>query len=285
MDAQMSSPQLPDLFSLSTELPVLSATAEKLIKIAGKDVDVDELVGIIEQDPVIAARLIGLSNSAFFAQINPVLSVKDALLRVLGLKFAKNLALTMALQKSLVIPLEANFDAARYWAVSLGTASLSTMLANSLSIDKHYGNVAELSYLSGLLHCTGELFAAFNLPYRYAEFVEEEKNNAQRSRDDVFVEYFNSSILQLSQWIVERWHLPDLVVDTLGQLNTVRTEEGYAQNVPGFILWASHEMQCLLSPDACVDNTDEQMRENDAYISFKEKYDDLLTLARQMSQS
>jgi hypothetical protein len=80
------------------DLPPLSFTATRLLELsADPDVEVDDLAAVIEQDPALTARILGVANSAYFGQVNPVLSVETAIIRVLGFNMVKSLALSIAM--------------------------------------------------------------------------------------------------------------------------------------------------------------------------------------------
>ncbi len=66
-------------------LPPLSITATRLLEAVGDpDVDVERLAEIINQDPGLMGRIVGLANAAYFGQRNPITTVQEAIFVFLG---------------------------------------------------------------------------------------------------------------------------------------------------------------------------------------------------------
>ncbi len=59
-------------------VPPMPVTAQKILSIID-NADISELAGVIEQDPCLAARLIGLANSAYFGWPGGVHTISDAI--------------------------------------------------------------------------------------------------------------------------------------------------------------------------------------------------------------
>ena len=111
------------------QIPPLSATAARLLEIAtDPDLEVAQLAEVIEQDPPLTARILGLANSAFFGQANPVLTVEEAIIRVLGLNMVRSLALSLALAGSFNTAACPAFRLDRYWLQALASAALGREL-------------------------------------------------------------------------------------------------------------------------------------------------------------
>src|SRR5690606_30817792 len=108
-DAAMRLRQLQSL----APLPVV---AQKLLQdLEREDLSLAQLAGVIEMDPALTARLMGLSNSAYFAGSTPATSVVDAVGRVLGLDLVKNLALGVVLGGAFDTGRCSAFHAEEFW--------------------------------------------------------------------------------------------------------------------------------------------------------------------------
>lgn len=107
---------------------------------------------IIERDPAIAARLLRLANSAFFALPVEVESVADAI-TLIGRQATRDLVLaTEVIQRFNDIPREL-IDIYAYWRNSLRCAILVRQLTSLLP--ENYSD--ESMFLAGLLHDIGHL--------------------------------------------------------------------------------------------------------------------------------
>ena len=77
--------------------PVLPSVALDVMALAGqREVDLGEVVKLLERDPVLAARVLALAQSAQYARRSPVVTLKQAAVR-LGLEALTHLVLQAAL--------------------------------------------------------------------------------------------------------------------------------------------------------------------------------------------
>ena len=116
-------------------LPPLSTTANRLLQaVSDDDIDLRELSGIIEQDPGLAARIVGLANSAYFSQSSPVYSVEEAIIRVLGLNMVKSLALGITVAGAFEVERCSAFDIAGYCFEALMAGQLLGPMVMALPV-------------------------------------------------------------------------------------------------------------------------------------------------------
>ena len=86
------------------EIPPLPQTAQKIIKLrVDPNASVDDITGLVETDPALAAQVVSWAASPYAAP-GKIRSVEDAIVRVLGFDLVINLALGLALGKSLSLP-------------------------------------------------------------------------------------------------------------------------------------------------------------------------------------
>jgi len=135
------------------QLPPLSAVATRLLEEATReDADLHRLARLIEQDPGLAARIIGIANSAYFQRHNDVCTVADAIIRVLGLNLVRSLAIGIALSQPFDASRCPEFDVGRYWYQAMTTATLASRLAPHLRVEH---SQLECLFLAGLLQTLG----------------------------------------------------------------------------------------------------------------------------------
>ncbi len=110
------------------------------------------LAEVIERDPAIAARMLRLANSAFFALPVEVDSIADAV-TLIGRQATRDLVLaTEVIQRFNDIPREL-IDIYSYWHTSLRCAILSRQMATLLPDSQSDESI----FLAGLLHDIGHL--------------------------------------------------------------------------------------------------------------------------------
>src|SRR5690554_7984879 len=74
-----------------------------------------DLVDIVENDPGLAAQVVSWASSSFYASAGQVRSVHDAISRVLGFDTVMNLAMGLALGRTLKAPLDQPEGYRDYW--------------------------------------------------------------------------------------------------------------------------------------------------------------------------
>ncbi|WP_316368222.1 HDOD domain-containing protein [Candidatus Thiodiazotropha sp. CDECU1] len=197
-------------------LPPLSATATRLLAMLGDDsFSLEDLALVINQDPGLTARILGLANSAYFAQQNPILSIEDAIIRVLGLNLVKSLSFSIAVTGAFESSGCRSFDLQEYWNHSLSIAMLSRQI--SLAVSSERKPDAEAAYLAGLLFDIGVLILVHEFPEEYARVLLQSKQQPDRSRLELETEIIGIDHRQAGMWLGHRWHLPEVVVNIIAQ--------------------------------------------------------------------
>ena len=212
-----------DLISVDS-LPPMSATASRLLAMAtDPDVEIEDLAATIEQDPPLTAKVLGIANSAYYAPRRAVLTVKDAIIQVLGLRMVSNLAFGIALNGPMNTAGCERFDLTRYWVIALGTADLAGGLARAASVVD--APDPDAAYLAGLLHNLGELLLVHLRPHEMNQILGE---LAERpGQDPVELE---QAAFGIDRWgagalLARHWELPAVVGDSIEQLATAHNTD------------------------------------------------------------
>ena len=182
---------------------------------------------IIERDPSLAAQVVSWASSSFYNAPGKIKSVHDAIIRVLGFDMVMNLAMGLALGKTLKVPQDQPAGYAPYWQQAMWMALGTTSLISKVE-PKHRPSFG-LSYLSGLLHNFGYLVLAhifpphFKLMCRYIE--------ANRHLDTAYIEHFLLGITreQIGGQLMSVWNMPDEVITALRYQKSPGSADGHAQ--------------------------------------------------------
>jgi len=205
-------------FAQIDHLPPLSQTATRLLQVAADpDIEVDELAGIIELDPGLSARILGLANSAYFGQRQPINAISDAMIRVLGLNMVKSLAMSIAVAGTFETSSCSDFDLEQYWYTALGCAQLARQLAVKIPLDLRPD--LDSVYLCGLLHNLGSLLLAHVFPEQMGLALRQFAKHPEDGLCAIQRETIGSDFIQAGEWLVRRWHLPEAVVEVVGALD------------------------------------------------------------------
>jgi HD-like signal output (HDOD) protein/prolyl-tRNA editing enzyme YbaK/EbsC (Cys-tRNA(Pro) deacylase) len=196
------------------EMPPLPDTAEKIINLRlNPNAGINDLVKVVERDPSLAAQVVSWASSPYYAAPNGINSVRDAVVRVLGFDLVINLALGLALGRSLEVPKDGVHGVNAYWVQSVYAAALMDGLAKAIDV-KHRPQVG-LCYLSGLLHNYGYLVLAHVFPPYFEVINRQLEANPHLNHE--FVERHVLSITreQISSQLMACWQMPEEVVTAL----------------------------------------------------------------------
>ena len=198
-------------------IPPLSGTASELLRVANDpELDPKVLAAILERDPQLTARILGLANSAFFGQARPVVTLEEAIIRVLGLNVVRNLALSMALAGSFDVSRCPAYDLQGYWLTALGTAGLSRSLALALGRPERVH--PDVAYLCGLLHSLGELALVHLRPDLMCAAIHDHQDMPETALVTLERQHLGLDSWEAGEWLAFRWQLPEPVAETIGYL-------------------------------------------------------------------
>ncbi len=196
------------------ELPALSSMSTKLLEVIGDDrVSIHQLADIIRQDASLGARIIGLANSAYFGQREPVTSVEDAIFKSLGLRLTQNLALSIALSGPFSSQIQcAGFDLQSFWMKAVLTANLAQSLCTFLnpqdSVDTN------TAYLAGLLHEFGLLPLVYLYPQQMDAIFDRRKVQYERLHL-LLKKELDTDQHEVGACLAMKWQIPSIIVDVI----------------------------------------------------------------------
>lgn len=201
------------------QLPPLSPTAARLLELlADQNLSLSGLSRVIAQDPTIAARILGVANSAYFGQVTPIHSVEDAVIRVLGLNMVRSLAFSIAISGSFDTSGCQGFDLEAYWHRSLATAECSRLLCRCMPQARRAD--PDAAYLGGLLFDIGVLVLVHLFPADYAQVLVRQREETHPDLALLEEALVGMSSRMAGAWLASRWHLPDLIVRMVAQAST-----------------------------------------------------------------
>ncbi|HEY4184718.1 MAG TPA: HDOD domain-containing protein [Polyangia bacterium] len=139
---------ITDPKALRRTLPDVAAEVIELC--SRSNASAESMEHTLTRDPFISAQVVSVANSAMFAPRMPILSVRDAVVRI-GLDAVRDVVLMVVANSTMFrIPgLNAEIDSMR--KRMLASASMARLLARAVGAQSEYG------FLAGLLHDIGTL--------------------------------------------------------------------------------------------------------------------------------
>jgi len=196
------------LLGMVRTLPLLPDSARRVVDSASDEfVELSDLASSIECDPAIAARVIGIANTAFFNRGDEICSVEDAIIRVLGLDIVRGIALGMASDRMLGPSIAPAFDRLRFWRSCLIHSGLANVIAARSPVLEGLGPVCALN---GLFANIGLLASATLIPDVLQQALISNAGVSETMRERVGCDHRD-----LAAALVMSWELPNPVSETL----------------------------------------------------------------------
>jgi len=190
------------------EIPPLAETAQKIIKLrVDPDATIDDITGVVETDPALAAQVVSWAASPYYASPGKIRSVEDAIVRVLGFDLVINLALGLALGKTLSLPKDHPQQTTPYWQQSIYTAAVIEGLTRAMP--RAQRPETGLTYLAGLLHNFGYLLLAHVFPPHFSLICRQLEVNPHLHHSYVEQHLLGISREQIGAWLMRYWDMPD----------------------------------------------------------------------------
>ncbi len=157
-------------------MPSLSPTVGKILQVANDpNSSANDLNKVISLDPVLAAKVLKLVNSAYFGFSEKMTSTVRAIV-VLGLNTIKNLALSTAALETISTGGASGLNMDEYWKHLLATGVFAKLIARKISVHKNY---LEDYFLCGLMHDIGKIVLNNLNPVGYGKLVAASKQSGK----------------------------------------------------------------------------------------------------------
>jgi putative nucleotidyltransferase with HDIG domain len=194
-------------------LPAMPVIAQKLLALhINTDEDEREMLMLIEQDPQISAKIIGLSNSSIISSTRKSTSVKEAAI-LLGMNRVKSVAISIAIMSLSTKVTTAKFKVQDLWLHSFGIAFAMIGIARAMPAKIRPKD--DQVFLAGILHDIGYLALAFLDPKRSDDL--HARLSAESDSPVLSVEREMLGIChdELGAELARHWNLPDEIIAVL----------------------------------------------------------------------
>lgn len=204
-------------------LPAMPAIAQKLLSLA---LDTDEgeaqLLKLIEKDPLIAAKIIGLANSPLFGSSRKVTSINDAAM-LMGLTRVKSVAIGIATLSAVSKLPEGLLKANDLWLHSMAIALVMRTIAKAMPA--RVRPLDDQIFLAGLLHDIGYMALSY-LDTKASDALHTQLNaHPERPVQEIEQELLGMTHGDIGAQLGRHWDLPEEIIAVMRYHHTPDCEE------------------------------------------------------------
>jgi putative nucleotidyltransferase with HDIG domain len=171
-----------------------------------------DIASILQEDAGISAKVLRLTNSAYYGLTRTVESIRQAVV-IIGLDAVKNLVLTASVfemfSKKQIDPEFQDY----FWRHSLATAFGARMLARNLNGASGFD--AESGFSAGLLHDIGKMVISVYMPDERDRIKNLKSLRPNVSDHVVEGEILGYNHTQVGAVLGDKWQLPDKLVEAI----------------------------------------------------------------------
>ncbi|MEM5536417.1 response regulator [Neptuniibacter pectenicola] len=255
----INKPAVKEYITSLQALPVLPEVYENLNRALGSErSSAREIAQILEQDPVMTAKIMQWVNSAFFGLSRNINRIHEAV-TILGVRMIRDLVLTSHLFDAYPqTDVWKSFSFKQIHQRSMAVARAAQHIARSVKADRH---VQAQAFLAGLLHDFGILVLASHNPADYHRII----SKASLMDQPVYaIEKLELGVThaEAGAYMLALWNLPPKVVEAVLFHHFPKASPGN-----GFTpLTAVHVADALLPPATSVVGCDMSSRLSMDYI-------------------
>ncbi|MFH1700058.1 MAG: HDOD domain-containing protein [Candidatus Zixiibacteriota bacterium] len=191
-----------------------------------------DIAAILQEDPAISAKVLKLTNSAYYGLAKEIESVRQAVV-IVGLEAIKNLVLSASIFEAFSnCQLDKEFQDT-FWRHSLGTAFAARLFAYKLRANM--GFEAESAFSAGMLHDIGKMVISVFMRDE-AKWLDELKEQKPDLPDHALEqEVLGYNHAQIGSLLARQWILPHKLQETIMYHHFPQLAESDNNNLPYLI--------------------------------------------------
>lgn len=195
-------------------LPAMPTMPSRILAIRNNpNSTVDELVALVEQDLSLSAQIIRYANSSIFATRDKIISLKDAIFRVLGYETVLHLSLGYALGRVFKLPEKGPLGQHSFWQHATYSAAIAQHLASAMPRQRR--PKPGIAYLAGLLHDVGFLVLNLFFKNEHAWLNKMLAANPDQSVLEMERRLLGVTHNELGAWLMQAWKMPEELIITV----------------------------------------------------------------------
>jgi putative nucleotidyltransferase with HDIG domain len=198
--------RVENLIKQIEDIPTLPIISRKIMSLLNdENASTGKVAELIERDQSLAAKILKVSNSAFYGTLSRVSSIDNALV-LLGFKEVRSILLSLAVKKFFTESENDDFDRSCFWRHAVICSQVAKYLARHFKIGRD-----DTLFLSGLLHDMGKVVldqyahGEFKQIIAYVSQNHESFSNAEKK-------ILGITHYQVAAKLFQQWKFPEEVV-------------------------------------------------------------------------
>jgi HD-like signal output (HDOD) protein/ActR/RegA family two-component response regulator len=215
---RLGNDQLRELTGGLKNLPSVPALYLEIVDaLQSATVTAQRIAEIVSRDPALSAKLLQISNSAFFGFSRKVYSVDEAV-QLLGVSVIQSLAMAVPIFSSFSRAKCPTFPIEQVWEHSLQTAIIGRRIYSQHLNDSLTG---EQAFCAGILHDVGKIILASELPDKYSAVLQESLSSG-KPLYEVEQSHFGATHSEVGGYLLALWGLPIPLVEAVANHHNPR---------------------------------------------------------------
>lgn len=204
-----SSHELRRIVARTTELAPLKAVATKAIQMAEDERSAAmDLAAVLSSDPALTAKLLKLSNSAYYGYARRIGNVREAVI-LLGMRTVRSVAIASSIIDAFETKPLQHFSRDLFWAHSVCVGLVAEQISKATRVGR-----PEDSFTAGVLHDVGKLAMMLCEPDKVERAGQMVASEGRSWREAEF-EVLGVRHEEVGARLAERWRFPNHLVQAI----------------------------------------------------------------------
>jgi putative nucleotidyltransferase with HDIG domain len=202
--------KLRSIVNRTTELAPLKSVATRAIQLAEDERSAAmDLATVISSDQALTAKLLRLSNSAYYGYSRRIGNVREAVI-LLGMRTVRSVAISSGIIDSFSVPTpHEKFVKDLFWAHSVSVGLVAEVIARETRLAR-----PEDAFTAGVLHDVGKLAMMLAEPEQFSEVVDLVLREGMRY-GEAELAVFTVGHDQVGARLAQRWKFPEPLVEAI----------------------------------------------------------------------
>ena len=198
--------ELEQAIMAAGDLPTMPVVASRVMQlIEGEKTTAEELAKVVASDPAVAARVLKISNSAFYGCQRQIQTLSSAIV-ILGFNTLKSLVIAASV-KQVYKPF--GLTEKMLWEHSFGAGLAARIIASTTRLANE-----EEAFLAGMFHDIGKIIMN-NLDHNKFQLVMQKSYNDGVPFEDAEKSVYSFTHAEVGAFVIKKWNFPEMLTNVI----------------------------------------------------------------------